>query len=214
MEKIKVLLADDHTMFREGLRQILERQADMTVVGEAGDGREAAEKVESLAPNIVLVDISMPVLDGVKATRLITEHHPGVGVIILSMYGDDEYVFEAIKAGARGYLLKGDSSKNLIEAIRVVHRGEVMLGPGIAGRVLAEFRRLARDSSKDRLVDLSKREVRILRLVAEGASNKEIGDRLSLSEQTIKNYLSTIYQKLHVSSRTEAAIKAIREGLI
>ena len=214
MEKIKVLLADDHTMFREGLRQILERQADMTVVGEAGDGREAAEKVESLAPNIVLVDISMPVLDGVKATRLIIECLPGVGVIILSMYGDDEYVFEAIKAGARGYLLKGDSSKNLIEAIRAVHRGEVMLGPGIASRVLAEFRRLARDSSKDRFVDLSKREVRILRLVAEGASNKEIGDRLSLSEQTIKNYLSTIYQKLHVSSRTEAAIKAIREGLI
>ena len=214
MEKIKVLLADDHTMFREGLRQILERQADMTVVGEAGDGREAAEKVESLAPNIVLVDISMPVLDGVKATRLIIECLPGVGVIILSMYGDDEYVFEAIKAGARGYLLKGDSSKNLIEAIRAVHRDEAMLGPGIAGRVLAEFRRLTRDSSKDRFVDLSKREVRILRLVAEGASNKEIGDRLSLSEQTIKNYLSTIYQKLHVSSRTEAAIKAIREGLI
>jgi DNA-binding NarL/FixJ family response regulator len=214
MKRIKVLIADDHTMFREGLRQILERQSDMIVVGEAKDGFEAVEKVKSLAPDIVLMDIGMPLLDGVSATRLITEKNPDVGIIILTMYRRDEYVFEAIKAGARGYLLKDSRSKRLIETIREVYRGEASLDPKMAARVLEEFRRLAEEAKPKAFAELTERQVEILRLVAQGASNKEIAQKLFLSEKTVKNNLTIIFQKLYVNSRTQAAIYALREGLV
>jgi len=214
MDKIRILIADDHAMFREGLRLIIERQPDMTIVGEAVDGQEVQEKALELAPDVILMDINMPVVDGVTATRLITQQNPRVGVIILTMYRQDEYVFEAIKNGALGYILKDASSKDLLETIRAVHRGEALLGPEMAKRILAEFRRLARDAERKKFANLTTQEVKILNLVAQGASNKEIAEQLYLSEQTIKNYLSVIFQKLHVNNRTEAAMLALREGLI
>jgi DNA-binding NarL/FixJ family response regulator len=212
LKAIRVLLADDHTIFREGLRAILDRQKDIVVVGEAEDGVEAVKKTAEVAPDIVLMDINMPVMDGVEASRLITAQHQRVGIIMLTMYREDKYAFEAIKAGAQGYVLKDARARELLKAIRAVHRGEALIDPAMATKLLEEFRRLA--GVGEGFLGLSKREIDILRLVARGATNKEIGNALCLSEQTIKNCLSIIFQKLHVNNRTEAATFAIREGLI
>ncbi len=214
MRKIRVLLADDHTIFRKGLREIIDKQSDMTVVGEAKDGVEAINKAEELAPDIILMDISMPILDGVKATRLIMGQDEHVGIVILTMYSNDEYVFRAIRAGAQGYILKDADLDELLKAIRGVRRGEPMIDSSMAGRVLVEFCKLTRDQENQDFLDLSKREVEILQLVARGAKNREIAEKLFLSEYTVRNALSIIFQKLHVNNRTEAAAHALREGLI
>ena len=214
MKAIRVLLADDHAIFRDGLRAILDRQKDIVVVGEAGDGVEAVKKAAELAPDIVLMDINMPVMDGVRASRLITAQDQRVGIIILTMYREDEYVFEAIKAGARGYVVKDARAREVLKAIRAVHRGEALIDPAVATKLLEEFRHLAEGRSRKELFDLNEQETEILRLVAQGASNKEIAAALFLSEQTIKNKLSIVFQKLHVNNRAEAAASAIREGLI
>jgi DNA-binding NarL/FixJ family response regulator len=214
MQKIRVLLADDHTIFRKGLQEIINKQSDMTVVGEARDGVEAVSKAEELAPDIILMDISMPILDGVKATRLIRDQGEQVGIVVLTMHGDDKYVFEAIKAGAQGYILKDADLDELLKAIRTVHRGEPMIDSSIAGRVLVEFGRLTRDQQNRDFLDLSQRETEILQFVAQGATNKDISEKLFISEYTVRNALSIIFQKLHVNSRTEAAVYAVREGLI
>ena len=213
MKAIRVLLADDHAIFRDGLRAILDRQKDIVVVGEAGDGVEAVKKAAELAPDIVLMDINMPVMDGVRASRLITAQDQGVGIIILTMYREDEYVFEAIKAGAQGYVVKDARAREVLKAIRAVHRGEALIDPATATKLLEEFRRLAEGQRKE-LFDLNEQEIEILRLVAQGATNKEIAEAIHFSEQTIKNKLSIIFQKLHVNNRAEAAASAIREGLI
>jgi len=214
LKAIRVLLADDHAIFRDGLRAILDRQKDIVVVGEAGDGVEAVKKAAELAPDIVLMDINMPVMDGVRASRLITAQDQRVGIIILTMYREDEYVFEAIKAGAQGYVVKDARAREVLKAIRAVHRGEALIDPATATKLLEEFRRLAEGQSRKELFDLNEQEIEILRLVAQGASNKEIAAALFLSEQTIKNKLSIVFQKLHVNNRAEAAASAIREGLI
>jgi DNA-binding NarL/FixJ family response regulator len=214
MQKIRVLLADDHTIFRKGLQEIINKQSDMTVVGEAKDGVDAVNKAEELAPDIILMDISMPILDGVKATRLIRDQGEQVGIVVLTMHGDDKYVFEAIKAGAQGYILKDADLDELLKAIRTVHRGEPMIDSSIAGRVLVEFGRLTRDQQNRDFLDLSQRETEILQFVAQGATNKDISEKLFISEYTVRNALSIIFQKLHVNSRTEAAVYAVREGLI
>jgi DNA-binding NarL/FixJ family response regulator len=167
-----------------------------------------------LIPDIVLMDISMPIRDGVEASRLIAAQNPQVGVIILTMYGETKHVIEALKAGARGYILKSVRAKELIEAIRAVHQGRAVLEPGVTNILLKEFRRLADDSQEAPPVGLSKREAEILRLVAQGKSNKDIADLLSLSEQTIKNRLSAVYHKLKVANRAEAVTYAIQQGLI
>ena len=213
MKAIRVLLADDHPIFRDGLRSILDRQKDIVVVGEAGDGVEAVKKAAELAPDIVLMDINMPVMDGVRASRLISAQDQGVGIIILTMYREDEYVFEAIKAGARGYVVKDARAREVLKAIRAVHRGEALIDPATATKLLEEFRRLAEGQRKE-LFDLDEQEIEILRQVALGAFNKEIGEAIHFSEQTIKNKLSIIFQKLHVNNRVEAVASAIREGLI
>jgi DNA-binding NarL/FixJ family response regulator len=214
MQKIRVLLADDHTIFRKGLQEIINKQSDMTVVGEAKDGVDAVNKAEELAPDIILMDISMPILDGVKATRLIRDQDEQVGIVMLTMYSGDQYVFEAIKAGAQGYILKDADLDELLKAIRSVQRGEPMIDSSIAGRVLVEFGRLTRDQQNQDFLDLSQRETEILQLVAQGATNKGIAEKLFISEHTVRNALSIIFQKLHVNSRTEAAAHALREGLI
>jgi NarL family two-component system response regulator LiaR len=214
MQKMRILLADDHTIFRKGLREIINKQSDMTVVGEAKDGVEAVNKAEELTPDIILMDISMPILDGVKATRLIKSQDEQVGIVMLTMYRNDQYVFEAIKAGARGYILKDADLDDLLGAIRNVHRGEPMIDPSIAGRVLVEFCKLTKDQQNQDFLDLSKRETEILQLVAQGATNKQIAEKLFISEYTVRNALSIIFQKLHVNSRTEAAVYALQEGLL
>jgi NarL family two-component system response regulator LiaR len=214
MERIRVLLADNHAMFREGLRAILDKQDDMTVVGEAEDGVRAAKKASELAPDIILMDVEMPVRDGVEASRLIAAQNPQVGIIILTVHNENNHVLEAIKAGARGYILKSARAEELIETIRAVHRGGAVLAPAVMSTLLDTLRHLADDSQGAKPVDLTEREAEILCLVARGKSNREIADLLSLSEQTIKNRLSAIYPKLKVANRAEAVACAIRQGLI
>jgi len=212
--KIRILVADDHTLVRQGLRQICEAEEDMMVVGEAADGEEVCRLALSLRPDIILMDVKMPRRDGVEATRWITTKDPKIKVIILTMYRRDDYLFEALKAGAKGYLLKDADSHELLQAIRLAHRGEAILEPGIAQRVLEEFRRLSQVKEKQAdLIHLTDRERDILQLVAEGASNQEIAQQLHLSEKTVRNRLSVIFDKLHVNNRTQAALYAMREGL-
>ena len=210
---IRVLVADDHRLFRMGLRQACESASDFEVVGEAENGQEAVELAHRCRPDVILMDIQMPIMDGVEATRRIVENDPSVRVIMLTIYRQDRYVFEAIKAGARGYLLKDVDESELLETIRAVHRGEALINPGLATKVLDEFRRLSQVATEaDDVERLAQGEMDVLRLVAQGASNKEIAARLHLAESTVSNRLSGIYQKLHVNSRTQAALLALRRG--
>ena len=213
---IKVLLVDDHALFREGLRSLLDDQDDIEIVGEAEDGLEATKLASTLSPTVILMDINMPVVDGVEATRIILKESDSVGIIILTMYPQDEYVFEALKAGAKAYLLKDTRSKQLLEAIRTVHAGQAVIDAEMTARLLDEFRRMAIEKEKKapQAQGLNEQERTILNLVANGASNKDIAAELALSERTIKNYLSIIFQKLQVNNRTEAAIRAVKDGLV
>jgi DNA-binding NarL/FixJ family response regulator len=215
MSPIRLLLADDHRLFRQGLRQICEVVGEFEVVGEAENGQEAVDLARQLQPDLVLMDINMPVLDGVQATSAITERSPSVRVIILTMYRQDRYVFEAIKAGARGYLLKDVDEQDLVDAVRAVHRGEALIEPGLATRVLDEFRRLSQTPAEvGDIEQLTQGEMDVLRLVGQGDDNKTIADRLVLSERTVANRLSSVYQKLRVNNRTQAALFALRRGWV
>ena len=217
---IRVLLVDDQALFCEGLRTLLDLQPDIEVVGEANNGREAIECVARAAPDVVLMDMQMPVLDGVAATRDIRAHHPNTQVIVLTTFDDDEHVFEGLRAGAVGYLLKDVASDRLAEAIRCAARGESFLQPSVAAKVVAEFTRLAdaphaRARANQALVEpLSDRELEILRLVATGASNKEIAATLVIAEGTVKNHVTNILGKLGVRDRTQAALNAKELGLV
>ena len=213
MGRIRVLIADDHRIFRQGLRQICEVLGSFHVVGEAENGRDALELAQKLRPDVILMDINMPVLDGVQASRLISESMPSSRVIMLTMYRQDGYVFEAIKAGAQGYLLKDADEQELIDTVKAVYRGEALIDPGLASRVLDEFRRLSQlPGGNAQIEDLTPAEMNVLCLVAEGADNKTIADRLSLSERTVANRLSNTYSKLQVNNRTQAALVALRRG--
>ncbi len=215
MKKLKVLLADDHTLFREGMRQLLEMERDIEVVGEACDGVEVLSRARDLAPDVILMDINMPVVNGVAALSQILAERPETGVIVLTMFREDQYVFDAMRAGARGYLLKDAKPADLIFAIRMVARGASLIDPRMTTTVLKEFRRLASQVEPDQGVGgLTPKELDILKLLAMGLSNKEIGRRLCLAEKTVKNYLSTIFQKLQINDRVQAAIYALRHGLL
>lgn len=215
MDKIRVLLADDHSLFREGIRSLLEDQEDIEIVGEAEDGLEAIQLAHSLKPAIILMDINMPIIDGVEATRTILRQNSKIGLIILTMYPQDEYVIEALKAGAKAYLLKDTRSKILLEVIRAVYVGQAMIDPDMTARLLDEFKKLVdKEENALPIQPLSDQERRILTLLAAGDSNRDIAIELKLSERTIKNYLSVIFQKLQVNNRTEAAIRAVRDGLV
>lgn len=194
---------------------MLERQSDFDVVGESADGLETVRMARELCPDIVLMDIHMPLLDGIAASRRISDACPKSRVIVLTMDHEDDSVFEAIRAGAQGYVLKEARTRDLVETVRAVHRGEMGIGRALAAKVLVEFRRLSEPPAADgQTVALSAREKTVLALISQGASNREIAARLSLSEQTIKNSLSTLYHRLKVNNRAEAAAYALRARLI
>ena len=213
---IKILLADDQSLFRDGLRVLLSTQPDFEVVGEATNGEEALRLAVKLRPHIVLMDMRMPILDGVEATRRLNEIQPDCRVIVLTTFDDDELVFEGLRAGAVGYLLKAVSTPRLLEAIRAVARGESILDPSVTAKVVTEFARLANQSSRPAALvnPLSEREVEVLRLVAKGATNPEIAAALFIAEGTVRNHLTNILGKLAVNDRTQAAVKAKELGLV
>jgi NarL family two-component system response regulator LiaR len=212
----RLLICDDHAMFRQGLRSILETEEGFRVIGEAATGREAVRYALETRPDVVLMDIQMPDLDGVAATKTILEEFPEAKVIILTMYRQDRYVFEAVKAGARGYLLKDAGADDLISAIRRVGEGETLLRAELAASVLDEFSRAKSEipeHPEHRLSELTEREATILRLLAQGSSNQEIAVSLGVSEKTVRNRLSEIFSKLRLNNRTQAALYALREGI-
>ncbi len=216
---IRVLLVDDQALFREGLHTLLSLHEDIEVVGEAGNGQEAVAAAAELRPDVILMDLQMPVLDGAAATRQLKEMGHPARVIVLTTFDDDDRVFDGLRAGALGYLLKDVSSDKLVEAIRGAARGEGFLQPSVAARVLAEFTRLeataATPPPQSGLVEpLSERELEIVRLVAAGDSNREIAARLFITEGTVKNHVTNILGKLGVRDRTQAAIRARELGLL
>lgn len=217
MEPIRVLLADDHALFREGLAGILNAQPDFEVVGEASDGLEALVKAQALVPDLILMDIGMPGCDGLEATRRIKKELPAVTIVILTVRDEEEKLFEAIKYGAQGYLLKSIRSQTMLEMLRGAMRGEAAITPVLAGRMLEEFRRLSQQApwnSEAEPVTLSYREQEVLSRVAEGATDREIAAQLSLSLHTVKSHMRNILAKLHVSSRHAAARYARDKGLV
>ncbi len=217
MQPIRLLLVDDQRLMRDGLRVILELEPDLKVVGEAGDGETALQLFDKLHPDVVLMDIRMPGMDGVEATRRMMTRWPEARVIILTTFDDDEFVFEGLRAGALGYLLKDVSGGELAEAIRKVAAGGALIEPSVARKVIAEFARLeppTRPVNQGLPEPLSEREVEVLQLLAQGMTNKEIASRLFLAEGTVKNYVSRILDKLGVSDRTQAALRARELGVI
>jgi DNA-binding NarL/FixJ family response regulator len=222
MTKIRVLLADDQDIIRTGLTIILNHQADIEVVGQAADGVEAVELAQRLHPDVILMDIKMPRLNGIQATRQIMAALPRTQIVILTTYDTDDWVFDGIRAGAIGYLLKDTSGDNLAEAVRGALRGESQMDPTVARKVLREFQHMTAANkattppapAEEPLEKLTDREEEILKLLAAGLSNKEIAQQLSLSEGTVKNHISAILAKLHANDRTQAVLTALKRGLV
>ncbi|BCM67805.1 MULTISPECIES: response regulator [Streptomyces] len=214
---IRVLIADDQQMVRQGFTVLLNTQPDIEVIGQAVDGRDAIARTAELAPDVVLMDIRMPELGGIEATRRITEDHPAVKVLVLTTFDLDEYVYDALRAGASGFLLKDASADQLAEAVRVVAAGDALLAPGITRRLIAEFSRLdgsSRAPLKRRVGDLTERETEVLALIAQGLSNAEIAERLVVAEQTVKTHVGRILVKLGLRDRTQAAVFAYESGVV
>ena len=215
MDKIKILIADDHAVVREGTRQILEQEPDLEVVAEAGDGEEAVRQATRLKPDVAIIDVAMPKLDGIEATKQIKSACPAITVLILSAYDDDQFVFSLLEAGAAGYLLKSVRGSELVDAVRAVQAGESVLHPSIARKVLNRFARISGEpKEKEPTEVLSEREMDVLRLVTKGLSNKDIAEELCLSIRTVQGHLGNIFNKLQVGSRTEAVVRALKEGWV
>jgi len=213
--QIKILIADDHTVVREGTRQILEQEPDLEVVAEAADGEEAVKLAGSSKPDVAIMDIAMPKLDGIEATKQVKALYPTIAVLILTAYDDDQFIFSLLEAGAAGYLLKTVRGRELINAVRAVHAGESVLHPSIARKVLNRFVPVPDEAVRQGLVEvLSKREIDVLKLATKGLSNQDIASELCLSLRTIQAHLSHIFNKLGVSSRTEAVVHALKEGWV
>ncbi len=221
MTPYRVLLADDHALFREGLAGIINAQSDLEVIGEAGDGLEAFVKAQELKPDLILMDVQMPGMDGLEATRQIKQILPEAVIVMLTVRDDDEKLFQALQSGAQGYLLKDIRAREMLEMLRRALRGEAALSPSLAARVLAEFRRLSSQTQKRSIlegeeepVDLTPRELEVLTIAAQGASDKEIAKALSISIHTVKSHIRNILSKLHANTRREAARLAKSKGLI
>jgi DNA-binding NarL/FixJ family response regulator len=213
MERIRVLIADDHTLFRDGLRALLASVDDIEVVGEASSGKEAQAKAVELQPDVILMDIQMPDLNGIEATRQILQTSPHIGIIVLTMFQDDDSVFAVMRAGARGYVLKGADQEVLLRALRAVAKGESLFGPEIATRLMQFFANLKPTALPEVFPDLTARERDILSLIADGQTNAEIAERLVISLKTVRNHVSNILNKMQVADRAQAAIRARESGL-
>jgi DNA-binding NarL/FixJ family response regulator len=215
MGKIRILLADDHVLVRQGTRELLEQEEDMEVVAEAGDGEEAVQLATRQRPDVAIMDIAMPRLNGIEATRQIKALRPATAVLVLTAYDDDQYVFALLEAGAAGYLLKDVHADELIRAIRAVHAGESVLHPAIARKVINRFAQPAdRRAEESTLDQLTERELEVLKLAAKGMTNREIASELVISVRTVQVHLSNIFSKIGVGSRTEAVLHALRQGWI
>ena len=210
-KKIKILIVDDHVVVREGLSAMLSREPNIEVVGEAENGAQAIDKADKLKPDIVLMDLRMPEVDGVEAMQRIKQQHPEINFIVLTTYDNDEYIFKGIEAGARAYILKDSPREELFRAINAVYKGESLIEPAIAGRVLDKLVELSHQGSA---TDLSRREIEVLELIASGTGNKLIADKLNISASTVKTHIQSIFQKLEVNDRTEAVTKALSKGII
>ena len=212
MKPIRVLIADDHPIVRQGLATVLDQEQDLEVVGQASNGHEAVAQASRLHPDVVLMDLQMPGMDGVEAIQHIKAEDPDIGVIILTTYDTDEYIFRGVEAGARAYLLKDSPPEEVLNAIRIVNRGESLVQPRVASRLLDRFSQLSRGPASQEI--LSSRELEVLQLMATGAANKEIAAQLLIGESTVKTHLIHIFNKLGVKGRTEAVAEAARKGII
>jgi DNA-binding NarL/FixJ family response regulator len=213
MARQRILIVDDHEVVRLGLRSLLERHPEFEVVAEAGNGREALEKVETYQPNVVVLDIRLPGMSGVEICQHITERNPGIHVIMLTSYAEDDMLFAAIRAGAAGYVLKQIGGDDLIRAIESVGRGEALLDPSLTQRVFEEVRKAQREEEASAFAELTNQEMQVLQLVSEGKTNREIAEALYLGEGTVRNYVSNILGKLGVANRAEAAAYAVQHNL-
>jgi len=215
MNKIRVLIADDHALFREGTHSLIDHEKDMEVVGEASDGEETVKLVKELHPHLVLMDIAMPRVNGIEATRQIKADNPVTAVLILTAYDNDQYIVALLEAGAAGYLLKNVSGSDLVNAIRSVHAGEAVLHPAIAQKVFSRLGESGRQAKEPaQATELSEREMEILKLAAKGMSNQDIAAQLFLSRRTVQAHLANIFRKIDVGSRTEAVLQALRKGWV
>lgn len=212
-DSIRILIVDDHAPFREGLRTLIMSVSGMEVVGEADSGREAIKKAMELQPDIILMDIKMPDMNGIVATRNIYQTSPHIGVIVLTMFEDDDSVFAAVRSGARGYLLKGADQAEILRAIRSVSNGEALFGPGIARRLISFFNHLNPPQDALPFPELTEREREVLDLIAQGMNNTEIARNLVISQKTVRNHVSNIFSKLQVADRAQAIIRARDAGL-
>jgi len=214
MAKIRVLLAEDHVIVREGTRELVQHEPDMEVVGEASDGEEAIQLAAKLRPDVVIMDIAMPKLNGIEATEQIKELYPATAVLVLTAYDDDQYIFALLEAGAAGYLLKNVRGRELIDAIRAVYAGESVLHPAITRKVIESFLPAGKPAERRIAEPLSEREMEVIRLAGRGMSNKDIAEELSLSVRTVQAHLGNIFNKLGVGSRTEAVLYALKKGWV
>jgi NarL family two-component system response regulator LiaR len=212
-DTISLLITDDHALVRQGIRAFLELQPDLNVIGEAGSGEEAVRMAAELVPDVVLMDLVMPGIGGVEATRQVKQVSPHSQIIVLTSYHEDEYIFPALRAGALSYVLKDVGPDELADTVRKAARGESVLHPRVASRVVEELRGTRRDTP-NLFTDLSDRELDVLRLIADGLSNAEIADKLIISEKTVKGHVSNILGKLHMMDRTQAAVFAWQQGLV
>ncbi len=213
-EKIRVILADDHALVRQGIRQFMEEAEDIVVVAEAANGEEAVRLVEEHRPDVAVLDIQMPVITGIEATRQIKARFPDVRVLILTAYDEDPYVFALIQAGANGYILKSADAEELLQAVRKVYRGESVLSPEVTEKVLRQIQAGGPAAAAEQVETLTAREIDVLRLAAQGLTNRAIGRDLGISDRTVQGHLANIYGKLGVSSRTEAVTEALKRGWI
>jgi DNA-binding NarL/FixJ family response regulator len=212
-DTVRVLIADDHPLFREGMRGRLDRVTDVAVVGEAASGEEAVELAHKLEPHIILMDIKMPGLNGIEATREILRANPQIGILVLTMFEDDDSVFAAMRAGAKGYLLKDSGGEGVVHAIRAVASGEAVFGPGVAERIIGYFSAPRAAAPQRAFPELTEREEEVLSLVAHGKSNREIARQLFVSLKTVRNHVSNILLKLQVADRAQAVIRARDAGM-
>ena len=214
MEPTRILLADDHTLFRKGIRTILEQMQNIEVVGEAASGQEAVDEARDLVPDVILMDIKMPVIGGIEATQQILQENPHIGVILVTMFDDPESVFSGMRAGARRYVLKEAEPEELRRAIEAAYLGEFILCPIAAKKLLSHFWKETKPQPGLRYEELTQRELQVLQLAADGLSNKEIAGKLVISEKTVKNHTANIFSKLQVNDRTQAILHALRKGLV